>query len=134
MFCAVLDMYTIRLLTIDIRRIQPPGKYHQVYTPERTITVGGHFIPFDCMHLAEWSRRETQLEGGAGTNAYHISMLRVFSRMMMYIGYYREDGAYDDPDAKRDQDQCLTCLPVSSPPSILVLGPKFDMATGCIPC
>ena len=61
--------------------IQPPGLFHQVYTPENAITVGGHFVLEDALHLTAWSRLCTHRLRGDGTNAYHDSMVRVFSRI-----------------------------------------------------
>ncbi|KAF8332917.1 hypothetical protein F5887DRAFT_1286509 [Amanita rubescens] len=37
--------------------IQPPGQWHQVYTPIRSVTTGGHFISYDTLHLMEQSMR-----------------------------------------------------------------------------
>ncbi|KAF9461597.1 hypothetical protein BDZ94DRAFT_1237583 [Collybia nuda] len=36
--------------------IMPPGTWHLVYTPVRTVACGGHFYNYDTLHLTEASR------------------------------------------------------------------------------
>lgn len=66
-------------------RIQPPGIFHQVYTVEKSLAIGGHFVLEDAMHLTEWCRYALHKEQGSGTNAYHSGMKRVFARHIMAI-------------------------------------------------
>ncbi|EKM48737.1 uncharacterized protein PHACADRAFT_108377 [Phanerochaete carnosa HHB-10118-sp] len=70
--------------------IQPPGVFHQVYTPEKSVAVGGHFVVEEALHLTAWSRFCTTHAQGAGTNAYHDSTIRVFACIMVAAAVRRE--------------------------------------------
>ena len=36
--------------------IMPPGMWHSVYTPVGTMTLGGHFLTYDTLHLMHNAR------------------------------------------------------------------------------
>lgn len=38
---------------------------------------------YDTLHLTEWTRRWLHETEGAGTNAYHQSMTRIFANMVI---------------------------------------------------
>lgn len=65
--------------------IQPPGLIHTVYTLEKTITLGGHFLLLEAMHLTEWNRLLTQVTGRVGTNNTHTSVQKTLARLMINI-------------------------------------------------
>ncbi len=52
-------------------RIQPPGQWHQVYTPIRSVTTGGHFISYDTLHFMEQSMRIDKRLNNVLTNNGH---------------------------------------------------------------
>ena len=54
-------------------RIQPPGQWHQVYTPIRSVTTGGHFISYDTLHLMEQSMRiDAKLKKSLTNNEHDV--------------------------------------------------------------
>lgn len=64
-------------------RLQPPGITHSVYTLENTITMGGHFIVEEAMHLMEWARLVSHATDRVATNDVHVGILRTLGRMMI---------------------------------------------------
>lgn len=54
-----------------------------MYTLGNTITVGGHFLHEDTMHLTEWCRLVAHTTQQQGTNAIHPGFMRAISRMIM---------------------------------------------------
>lgn len=71
----------------DSYRIQPPGLIHTVYTLEDTVTLGGHFLLFDAMHLTEWNRMLTQVTDRVGTNNTHTSIQKNLARIMIDLAF-----------------------------------------------
>ncbi|KAH9921057.1 uncharacterized protein B0H18DRAFT_1121621 [Fomitopsis serialis] len=78
------DVGTLFLLPGTVL-IQCPGTFHCVYTPVKTIAIGGHFLNWDCLHHTAMTRL---VEIGAkedGTNAVHTSVFRELARMVMSL-------------------------------------------------
>ena len=58
---------------------------HQVYTLGNTLTLGGHFLTEDTMHLTEWCRLVAHTTNSQGTNALHPGFMRVLARMVISL-------------------------------------------------
>ncbi|KAI0691750.1 hypothetical protein C8Q76DRAFT_698513 [Earliella scabrosa] len=65
--------------------IQPPGQLHMVYTPMKTIAVGGHFLTYDTLPHSLLTRRLERLTNHLGTNASHPAVDRLLSRMALAL-------------------------------------------------
>ncbi len=69
-----------------IHSILPPGYWHDVYTPVKTIVTGGHFILYPTLHLMEYSRYcDRGDHGDSNTNASHPSIPRTLAQMALAI-------------------------------------------------
>jgi hypothetical protein len=66
------------------RRIQPANDWHEVYTPAKSVTVGGHFFLYDTLHSTEVGRRFDIIRPGT-TNQHHSSAQLTLSAMMVYM-------------------------------------------------
>ena len=64
--------------------------FHEVFTPEKSVVLGGHFYLENALHLTEWTRWATNKVLGAGTNTYHAGTVRVFARMVMAVAHRGE--------------------------------------------
>ncbi|KAJ7587965.1 hypothetical protein C8J56DRAFT_940600 [Mycena floridula] len=64
--------------------IQPPNLFHMVYTPQKAITIGGHFLTYGAMHLTEISRWFDS-KYPATTNHNHIGVESTLVRMMLAL-------------------------------------------------
>ena len=64
-------------------RIQPPGLFHLVYTPVKTIAIGGHFLSEDTMHLTLISRLLVSENEGQATNGYLEETLRSIAHLLL---------------------------------------------------
>lgn len=62
----------------------PPGTWHLVYTPVRTLAVGGHFFTFETMHLTEMSQKFDKKYGLHVTNTTHVSAYDTLNHMLLY--------------------------------------------------
>ena len=58
---------------------------HAVFTPTKSITLGGHFFLRDAMHLTEFSRRLAHVTERKGTNNVHHSIRWLLCRMLLHI-------------------------------------------------
>lgn len=65
-------------------RIMPPGTWHMVYTPIRTLALGGHFYTYETLHLTEMSRAFDRLHCREVTNTTHVSSYPTLCTMMVY--------------------------------------------------
>ncbi|TCD59763.1 hypothetical protein EIP91_011524 [Steccherinum ochraceum] len=65
--------------------IQPPGQFHEVYTPIPTVSTGGHFYSFDTMHLSETAMYFNHNRRGVDTNFNHPSTSLTACLMMNSI-------------------------------------------------
>ncbi|KAJ7575417.1 hypothetical protein C8J56DRAFT_1063656 [Mycena floridula] len=63
---------------------QPANQWHMVYTPEKAITVGGHFLTYASMHLTEISRWFDSKHPGT-TNHNHSGIETTLIRMMLAL-------------------------------------------------
>ncbi|KAF9456891.1 hypothetical protein BDZ94DRAFT_1314719 [Collybia nuda] len=63
--------------------IMPPGMWHLVYTPVRTVACGGHFYNYDTLHLTEVLRHYDKTRANQVTNTTHISTYRTLCQMML---------------------------------------------------
>lgn len=64
---------------------------HRVYTPERSIVSGGHFIAYETFHLTELSLLMDAECGQVTTNEEHPGTFRLYSRMAIALGVGRRD-------------------------------------------
>ncbi|KAK7450522.1 hypothetical protein VKT23_012831 [Stygiomarasmius scandens] len=71
-------------------RIMPPGQLHMVYTPQRSIAIGGHMLLYDCMHLTELARY-IHARHGHTSNDDHSGMHRTLVRMMLALPFVVQD-------------------------------------------
>ncbi|KAF8871079.1 hypothetical protein BD779DRAFT_1679446 [Infundibulicybe gibba] len=62
--------------------IMPPGTWHLVYTPVRTLAVGGHLYMFETLHLTEVSRWFDRNHAREVTNTSHMSSFMTLCMMM----------------------------------------------------
>ncbi|KII89489.1 hypothetical protein PLICRDRAFT_29715 [Plicaturopsis crispa FD-325 SS-3] len=65
--------------------IQPPGYWHEVYTPVKSIVSGGHFLCYDTLHLTEQCRVLASTSALTSTNAEHPGIDRALSRMAIAL-------------------------------------------------
>ncbi|KAJ8690928.1 hypothetical protein PTI98_010546 [Pleurotus ostreatus] len=77
----------ILMLTPGAVLLQPPGFLHLVYSPIRSIALGGHFLTHDSLHLTAWSRRIEHSIGTFSTNAEHPCVERYLARMMLCLEF-----------------------------------------------
>ena len=75
-------------------RFQPPGVFHKVYTPVKSIATGGHFLTYGSLHLTEIARSYDKglygdygVRKGSVTNNEHLGVPRQLSRMMLGLPY-----------------------------------------------
>jgi hypothetical protein len=72
-------------------RIQPPGVFHEVYTPVKSIASGGHFLTYNTMHLTDIARvydssiYEHRPRHTFATNNVHDAVPRQLTRMMLAL-------------------------------------------------
>lgn len=62
----------------------PPGTWHLVYTPVRTLATGGHFFTFETTHLTEMSQKFDHKNGLHVTNTTHVSAYETLINMLLY--------------------------------------------------
>ncbi|CAA7265614.1 unnamed protein product [Cyclocybe aegerita] len=65
--------------------IQPPGIFHEVYTPVPSVTLGGHFYSYDAAHLTELTRSFGFQTNGSLTNQSHDSALFTLEMMVLAL-------------------------------------------------
>ncbi|KAI0709347.1 hypothetical protein C8Q76DRAFT_799359 [Earliella scabrosa] len=68
--------------------IQPPGQLYMVYTPMKTIAVGGHFLMYDTLPHSLLTRRLARLTDDVATNflnGSHLVVDRLLSRMALAL-------------------------------------------------
>jgi len=63
----------------------PPGKWHEAYTPVKTIASGGHFLTYETMHLTQWARFMDHMFATSATNADHPAIDRTIYRMVLAL-------------------------------------------------
>lgn len=63
----------------------PPGAWHMVYTPVRTLATGGHFYTYETLHLTEMSRAFDRKHAREVTNTTHVSSFPTLCAMMIHI-------------------------------------------------
>lgn len=66
-------IYSHHIYLMLLNRIMPPGTWHVVYTPVRTVATGGHLFTYDTLHMTEMSRMFDHKHGLEVTNTAHIS-------------------------------------------------------------
>lgn len=49
----------------------------------KSVSLGGHFLTFDALHLTAWSRRVEHVVGTFSTNAEHAAVERYLCRLMI---------------------------------------------------
>lgn len=70
---------------MPLHRIMPPGAWHLVYTPVRTVAMGGHLFLYDTMHFTEMSRRFDHKHAREVTNTTHISAFDTLCLMTIHL-------------------------------------------------
>jgi hypothetical protein len=65
--------------------VQPPGQFHAVYTPVKTLADGGHALNFEWLHLTELSRYLDIKKGQYFTNQVHEHSLETLQRMVVNL-------------------------------------------------
>lgn len=75
----------LNLISCFLHRIQPPNAWHEVYTPDKSVTVGGHFLTYDSLHISEMSRRYDCENPNMVTNQDHPGCQFVLVQMLMGI-------------------------------------------------
>lgn len=73
------------LLTADQYLIMPPGTWHAVYTPVKTVAVGGHFLTMDMLAQTELARTFDLEHGSVSTNTSHDGIERTLCRMALSL-------------------------------------------------
>lgn len=87
------NLLYLRYIDHNDIRIQPPGVFHLVYTPESSIFKCGHFYMLEAMHLTEVARACAAHTGERGTNASHPGSVRMLSRIALSLVIdWRESG------------------------------------------
>ena len=61
----------------------PPGVWHEVYTPVKTLASGGHFLTYDMPHLTQMSWIFDSKHGDEATNANHPGILQTLCHMVL---------------------------------------------------
>ncbi|KAF8954509.1 hypothetical protein BDZ97DRAFT_1766087 [Flammula alnicola] len=77
--------------------IQPPGTFHEVYTPTPSVTLGGHFYTYNTMHLTEVARAFDVRNNGKHTNQDHTSAQATIAMMMCALPLYPELALHRKP-------------------------------------
>lgn len=67
-----------------LSRIQPPNTWHEVYTPQTSVTIGGHFYTYDTLHLTD-AARCYDIKVPGTTNQHHSSSQLILCAMMVDI-------------------------------------------------
>ena len=63
---------------------QPPNAWHEVFTPTKSVTVGGHYFTYNTLHLTDAARFFDIHRPGA-TNQHHTSSQLVLSAMVVNL-------------------------------------------------
>ena len=91
MFCKSFHLFTQVSHLMIAYRIQPPGVFHEVYTPVKSIASGGHFLTYGTLHLTEIARAYDNSPYGEWTrkifttNNEHEAVPRQLSRMLLAL-------------------------------------------------
>jgi len=83
-------MYVSRFLVQNwpnssISRIQSAATLHEVYTPTLSVTLGGHFVTYNAMHLTEVASAYDVRTQGKLTNQEHLSSTDTLCMMMCHL-------------------------------------------------
>ncbi|KAH9939652.1 uncharacterized protein BXZ73DRAFT_99266 [Epithele typhae] len=76
----MFDIGTV-MLTPGSVLILPPGAYHMVYTPVKSVTLGGNFLTIDSLHHTLMARQIEQYASFNTTNPYSAGVRRMLSRL-----------------------------------------------------
>ncbi|KAF8062561.1 hypothetical protein FPV67DRAFT_1673032 [Lyophyllum atratum] len=82
--------------------LMPPGAFHAVYTPIRSIALGGHFLTYNTLHLTEVSRAYDHRKARLVTNADHPSIHLTLSGMMVTL--------FREPSKIKLHTKCIQAL------------------------
>ena len=58
---------------------------HQVYTLEKAIMIGGHFLTFETPYLTEWNQLVAHVTEHVGTNNDHTGVQKTLAHMMIAL-------------------------------------------------
>lgn len=77
--CAIC--YGLFFIVSDaLSSFQPPNAWHEVFTPTKSVTIGGHYFTYDTLHLTDAARFFDIHRPGA-TNQHHTSAQLTLSAM-----------------------------------------------------
>lgn len=77
--------YLLHKYQLTFTSFQPPGQFHAVYTPVKTLADGGHALNFEWLHLTELSRYLDVKKGKSFTNQVHEHSLETLQRMVVNL-------------------------------------------------
>ena len=83
--CCELQYFVCRLIEGKLKfhaRIQPPGRFHAVYTPMKTMVIGGHFVCNSTLSKMVEIRSSLNASDHH-TNADHHLLEQVLRRMLL---------------------------------------------------
>lgn len=75
-------MHSIKYITKLHLRIQPPGKFHAVYTPMKSFVTGGHFVCNNTLPKMREIRSKLK-KSDSDTNADHPSLGQILRRILL---------------------------------------------------
>lgn len=84
MMCVNILFFSLFVCEIFAHRFQPPNAWHEVYTPSKSVTVGGHYYTYDTLHLSDAVRHFDIIKPGM-TNQHHTSSQLTMSSMLVYM-------------------------------------------------
>ncbi|KAI0739768.1 hypothetical protein C8Q80DRAFT_1124104 [Daedaleopsis nitida] len=79
-----VDIATVPLLPRSVL-IQGPGSFHMVYTPVKTVAIGGHFLALDTLPQTLMTRMVQAKTTFCATNATHLGVLSSLARMAIAL-------------------------------------------------
>ncbi|KAF8889783.1 hypothetical protein BD779DRAFT_1671565 [Infundibulicybe gibba] len=79
--------------------IQPPGAWHEVFTPSKSVVLGGHIVPYETLHLMEASRRLDASHGLGLTNSEHNGIDQTLEHMLTALPSLRDREFFRKPIA-----------------------------------
>lgn len=94
--------------------IQPPGQFHEVYTPVPTVSTGGHFYSLDTMHLTEVIKKYDLDTDGVNTNHDHPSTTMTLAMMLNSVKLLDRNGKCQASQASSMPSSSLSNFRISS--------------------
>lgn len=82
---STLDLFALLKVNGISHRFQPPNTWHEVYTPTKSVTVGGHMYSYDALHLTDVALLFDVMHPMMVTNQSHPSYHLTLVCMMVAI-------------------------------------------------